>query len=42
MNISRLHGAGGLHAQRIVARRRYDMTRAKALALEAAGLIENA
>ncbi|MDB5446968.1 MAG: 4-hydroxyphenylacetate 3-hydroxylase [Phenylobacterium sp.] len=38
MAVSRLHAAGGLHAQRLVARGRYDMERAKALARETAGL----
>jgi 4-hydroxybutyryl-CoA dehydratase/vinylacetyl-CoA-Delta-isomerase len=37
-SIGRLQGAGGLHAQRIVTRGRYDMTRAKRLAQEMAGL----
>jgi 4-hydroxybutyryl-CoA dehydratase/vinylacetyl-CoA-Delta-isomerase len=38
--IGRLHGAGGLHAQRIVTRGRYDMDRAKGLARKAAGMPE--
>jgi 4-hydroxybutyryl-CoA dehydratase/vinylacetyl-CoA-Delta-isomerase len=36
--IGGLQGAGGLYAGRIVTRGRYDMNRAKTLALQAAGL----
>ncbi|MBV9995922.1 MAG: hypothetical protein JO127_12000 [Caulobacteraceae bacterium] len=36
--VSKLHGGGGLYAQRVVTRGRYDLERAKRLALEAAGL----
>ena len=36
--VTYMHGGGGLYAQRLVARRHYDMGRAKRLALAAAGL----
>jgi 4-hydroxybutyryl-CoA dehydratase/vinylacetyl-CoA-Delta-isomerase len=36
--VTYMHGGGGLYAQRLVARRHYDMSRAKRLALAAAGL----
>jgi len=36
--VAKLHGGGGLYAQRVVTRGRYDLKRAKQLALEAAGL----
>jgi 4-hydroxybutyryl-CoA dehydratase/vinylacetyl-CoA-Delta-isomerase len=36
--VGKLHGSGGLYAQRIVTRGRYDMDRAKHLALGAIGL----
>jgi 4-hydroxybutyryl-CoA dehydratase/vinylacetyl-CoA-Delta-isomerase len=36
--VAKLHGGGGLYAQRVVTRGRYDLERAKRLALEAAGL----
>jgi 4-hydroxybutyryl-CoA dehydratase/vinylacetyl-CoA-Delta-isomerase len=36
--VTYMHGGGGLYAQRLVARRHYNMDRAKRLALEAAGL----
>jgi 4-hydroxybutyryl-CoA dehydratase/vinylacetyl-CoA-Delta-isomerase len=39
--VAKLHGSGGLHAQRIVTRGRYDMDRAKTLALESVGLSED-
>lgn len=37
-NISLLQGAGGLHAQRVVTRARYDFGRARELALKMSGL----
>jgi len=37
-SFSNLHGGGGLYAQRLVTRNRYDMERAKRLALKAADL----
>jgi 4-hydroxybutyryl-CoA dehydratase/vinylacetyl-CoA-Delta-isomerase len=37
-SVARLQGAGGLYAQRVVSRARYDMARAKRLARAAAGL----
>ena len=36
--VTTLQGGGGLYAQQIVARKNYDMQRAKALALDCAGL----
>lgn len=38
--VSRLHGGGGLQAQQIVSRKHYNMDKARALALKAAGLGE--
>jgi 4-hydroxybutyryl-CoA dehydratase/vinylacetyl-CoA-Delta-isomerase len=39
--VTYMHGAGGLFAQKLVARRNYDMGRAKRLAIEATGLRED-
>jgi len=36
--VTYMHGGGGLYAQKLVARRHYDMNRAKRLALDAAGI----
>ena len=36
--VTNLQSGGGLYAQRVVARRHYDMQRAKALAMESAGI----
>jgi len=36
--VTYMHGGGGLYAQKLVARRNFDMRRAKQLAIEAAGL----
>jgi len=36
--VAKLHGGGGLYAQRVVTRGRYDLKRAKRIALAAAGL----
>jgi len=38
--VGKLHGGGGLYAQRMVAGKRYDLARAKRMALQAAGLQE--
>jgi 4-hydroxybutyryl-CoA dehydratase/vinylacetyl-CoA-Delta-isomerase len=38
ISVAKLHGGGGLYAQRVVARGRYDMEHAKSVALRAVGL----
>jgi 4-hydroxybutyryl-CoA dehydratase / vinylacetyl-CoA-Delta-isomerase len=40
--VTYMHGAGGLYAQKLVARRHFNMARAKRLAREAAGLDDGA
>jgi len=42
ISVAKLHGGGGLYAQKIVARGRYDMERSKAVAQAAVGLTPEA
>lgn len=39
--VTNIQAGGGLHAQRIVTRKHYDLERAKRMALQAAGLVED-